>query len=50
MLTRVVVLYMTYMLNMPDWCRVIMWIGMVSDIFRILYAIYTAGKKIGKGE
>lgn len=47
MLTQAVVLYMAYTYNLPTWCKVLVWIAIVINVFRFIYGIYKAGEKAG---
>lgn len=49
MITQIVVLYMVYVMNMPVWCRILVWVSLVLKIARYLIAvfkgIYEAGQE-----
>ena len=49
MLTQIVVLYMVYVMNMPVWCRILIWISLfikiACSLVALLKGIYNAGKE-----
>jgi uncharacterized protein (DUF983 family) len=49
MLAQIVVLYMVYVMNMPVWCRILVWISLffkiACSLVAFLKGIYNAGKE-----
>lgn len=45
MISNIVLLYVSHMFGLPNWCRMILWISIWISIFKFLYGIYTAGKQ-----
>ena len=50
MLAQIVVLYMTYLFNLPTWCNVLMWIAVVATWVKFMCGLYNAGVKQGETE
>lgn len=48
MLTQIVVLYMVYVMNMPVWCRVLVWISLFFKIAWHLIAVFKGIYKAGQ--
>lgn len=47
MFTTIVMMYMCYALNMPTWCKVLMWISAGLYVCKFTYGLYKAGLKDG---
>lgn len=51
MLTQIVVLYMVYVMNMPVWCRILVWVSLffkiAMNLMAVFKGIYKAGLKDG---
>lgn len=45
MLTNIVVLYMTYIFNLPVWCKVLPSVALAINFIQFIYGIYKAGEK-----
>ena len=48
MLTRIVILYIVYALEMPEWCAWIMWTGIVLNGIKLLHGLWENGKEYGE--
>jgi hypothetical protein len=48
MFTSIVTMYMCYVLGLPTWCKVLMWISMVLYVCKFTWGLYKAGLKDGK--
>lgn len=48
MLIQIVVLYMAYTYSLPTWCKVLVWIAIAINIFKLMCAFYDAGKENGR--
>lgn len=47
MLIQIVVLYMVYMFNLPEWCRWFVWVSMAFKCIKFMCDIYKAGETVG---
>ena len=45
MLTQIVVLYMVYMFNLPEWCRWFVFTALIFRCISFMCDIYKAGAK-----
>ena len=45
MFVHIVVLYMVYMFNLPEWCKWLIWIAIVLKAMGFLLDIYKAGTR-----
>lgn len=46
MLTRIVVLYIAYLLQLPTWCKALMFVGIGLDLMRFGYGFCKGINKI----
>lgn len=50
MLAQIVVLYIAYLLQLPTWCKALMYIGLGINLVRLGYGICKGWNKIDTAE